>query len=144
MTLDTHLTFTQHCNNIAVKVLQRNNVMKALAGSTGGYDKETLLTTYQAIDRSILSYCCPVWTRSTTGINWSRLLRAQNSAQRIATCCLNMAMLPNCIKRFGNYQFASITSLLPSSSPLHAIYHNIPAISSATNRQITDRKDDVI
>ena len=62
--LDTHLTFTQHCNNIAVKVQQRNNVLKALAGSTWGCDKETLLTTYQAIGRSILSYCCPVWTPS--------------------------------------------------------------------------------
>ena len=58
--LDTHLTFTQHCNNIAVKVQQRNNVLKALAGSTWGCDKETLLTTYLAIGRSILSYCCPV------------------------------------------------------------------------------------
>ena len=60
VTLDTHLTFTQHCNNIGVKVQQRNNVLKALAGSTWGCDKETLLTTYQAIGRSILSYCCPV------------------------------------------------------------------------------------
>ena len=40
VTLDTHLTFTQHCNNIAVKVQQRNDVLKALAGSTLGCDKE--------------------------------------------------------------------------------------------------------
>ena len=64
VTLDTHLTFTLHCNNIAVKVQQRNNVLKALTGSTWGCNKETLLTTYQAIGRSILSYCCPVWTPS--------------------------------------------------------------------------------
>ena len=61
---DTHLTFTQHCNNIAVKVQQRNNVLKALAGSTWGCDKEHLQTTYQAIGRSIISYCSPVWTPS--------------------------------------------------------------------------------
>ena len=42
-TLDTHRTFTQHCNNIAAKVQQRNNVLKALASSTWGCDKETLL-----------------------------------------------------------------------------------------------------
>ena len=47
VTLDTHLTFTQHCNNIAVKVQQRNNVLKPLSGSIWGYDEETLLTTYQ-------------------------------------------------------------------------------------------------
>ena len=64
VTLDIHLTFTQHCSNIAVQLQQRNNVLKTQAGSTRGCDKETLLTTYQAIGRSILSYCCPVWTPS--------------------------------------------------------------------------------
>ena len=87
VTLDTHLTFTQHCNNMAVKVQQRNNVLKALAGSTWGCDKETLLTTYQAIGRSIFSYCCPVWVPSHRDTNWCRIQRAQNSALRITTGC---------------------------------------------------------
>ena len=91
VTLDTHLTFTQNCNNIAVKVQQCNNVLRALAGSTWGCNKETLLTTYQEIGRSILSYCCPVWTPALKDTNWSRLQWAQNSAQRIATGCLKMA-----------------------------------------------------
>ena len=91
VTLDTHLTFTQHCNNIAVKVQQRNNVLKALAGSTWGCDKETLLTTYHAIGRSILSYCCPVLTPSPKDTNWSRLQRLQNHALRITTGCHEMA-----------------------------------------------------
>ena len=91
VTLDTHLTFTQHCNNIAVRVQQHNNVLKALAGSTWGCDKETLLTTYQVIGRSILSYCCPVWTQSPKDTNWNRLQQAQNSALRIATGCHEMA-----------------------------------------------------
>ena len=91
VTLDTHLTFTQHCNNIAVKVQQRNNVLKALTGSTKGCNKEIMLTTYQAIGRSILRYCCPVWTPSHKDTNWSRLQRAQNSALRITTGCLKMA-----------------------------------------------------
>ena len=67
--LDSHLTFTQHCNNITVKVQQHNNVLKALAGSTWGCDKETLPTTYQAIGRSMLSYCSPVWTPSLMDTN---------------------------------------------------------------------------
>ena len=92
VTLDTHLTFTQHCNNnVAVKVQQCNNVLKALAGSTWGCDKETLLTTYQTIDRSILSYCCPGWTPSLMDTNWSRPKRAKKSGLRIATGCLKMA-----------------------------------------------------
>ena len=91
VTLDTNLTFTQHCNNIAVRVQQRNNVLKALAGYTWGCDKESLLTTYQAIGRSILSYCSPFWTPSLRDSNWCRLQRAQDSALRISTGCLKMA-----------------------------------------------------
>ena len=66
-------------------------MLKALAGSTWGCNKETLLTTYQAIGRSILCCCCPGWTPSLTDIKWSRLQRAQNSALRISTGCLKMA-----------------------------------------------------
>ena len=66
-------------------------MLKALAGSTWGSDKETLLITYQAIGRSILSYCCPVWTPSLNVTNWSRLQRAQNSALIIVTGCRKMA-----------------------------------------------------
>ena len=91
VTLDTHLTFTLDCNNIAVKVQQRNNVLRALAGSTWACGKETLLSSYQAIGRSILSYCCPFWTPSLKDTNWRRLQRAQSSALRITTGCLKMA-----------------------------------------------------
>ena len=61
---DTQLTFTEHCNLIAVNVQLRNNMLKALVGTTWGCDKDTQLTTFQAIGSSILSYCCPVWTPS--------------------------------------------------------------------------------
>ena len=88
VTLHTHFICTQHCNNIAVKVEQRNNLLKALAGTACGCDKETLLTTYQTIDRPILSYCCPVWTPSLRDTKWSRQQRAHSKALRIATGCL--------------------------------------------------------
>ena len=91
VTLDTNLTFTQHRKNITLKMHQRNNVLKALAGSTWGCGKETLLTTYQTIGRSILRDCCPVRTPSLMDTTWSRLLRAQNSALIIATGCLKLA-----------------------------------------------------
>ena len=88
--LDTHLTFTQHCNNIAV-IVQQHDVLKALAGSTWRCDKETSLTTYQAIGSSKLSYCCPVWTSSLKDTNCFWLQWAQNSALRNSTGCLKMA-----------------------------------------------------
>ena len=42
VTLVTHLTFTQHCNNIAVKVQQRNNVFKTLVGCDLGLRQRNL------------------------------------------------------------------------------------------------------
>ena len=112
VTLDTHLTFT-HCNIIAVKVQQRNNVLKALAGSTWGCDKETLLTMYKAIGLSILSYCCPVClsgrhhlrTLTGAGSNWHKIL-----LWKFPQAVFKWQMSPNCIKRLRNYQFACITS----------------------------------
>ena len=66
-------------------------MLKALSGTTWGSDRETLLTTYQAIGRSILRYCCPDWTPSLRDTNWSRFQRAQNSVLRITTGCPKMA-----------------------------------------------------
>ena len=78
MTLDTHLTVTQHCNNIAVKVQQNSKMLKALAGSTCGCDKETFLTTFQEIGSSILSHCNPsgrhhLKTLTGAGSNWRKI-----------------------------------------------------------------------
>ena len=109
VTLDTHLTFTQHCDNIGVKVQQRNNVLKALAGCTWVCDKEALLTTYQAIGRSILSYCCPVWTLSHMDTNWSRFQRSQNSALRITT---------------GSHKMADVAELRQEARELPVGQHN--------------------
>ena len=107
VTLDTNLTFTQHCNNIAVKVQQRNNVLKEQGSSTWSCGKETLLTTFQAISRSILSYCSPVLRHHLGTLTGAR--------HKILRCELTLAVLkwqmsPISIKRLGNYQFASITN----------------------------------
>ena len=89
--LDTHLTFTQHCKNIAAKVQQCTNELIALASSTLGCNKKTMQTTYQATGRLILSYYCTVWKPSFKDTNWRRLQRAQNSVLRITTGRLKMA-----------------------------------------------------
>ena len=85
--LDTMFCFGPHCKAAASRVQQRNAVMKALAGTDWGCDKETLMMTYRAISRSIISYCCPAWTPIIKETHWNRLQTAQNSALRIATGC---------------------------------------------------------
>ena len=137
VTLDTHLTFTQHCNNIAVKVQQRNNVLKTLAGSTWGCDKETLLTTYQVIGRSILSYCSPVWTPSHKDTNWCRLQGAQNYALRISTGWLKMADVVELHQEARELPVQQHNQLISLQFAVACHLPQHPAISSATDRQMT-------
>ena len=51
--LDPRLTFNAHSEYVKGRVLQRNNLLKALSGTSWGKDKETVLTTYKAVGRSI-------------------------------------------------------------------------------------------
>ena len=44
--MDTSLSFHKHCNYVSERIDKRNNMLKALAGSSWGQEKETLLMTY--------------------------------------------------------------------------------------------------
>ena len=91
LTFDNMLNFGPHIKNIKERVQNRNNVLKCLAGSTWGKDKEILLDTYKATGRSILNYATPIWTPYLCETNWKELETAQNSALRLATGCVKMS-----------------------------------------------------
>ena len=74
-----------------------------------GLQQKTLLTTYQAIGRSILSYCSPVWSPSLEDTNWCRLKQAQNTALRIFT---------------GHHKIADVTELHQEAWVLPVRQHN--------------------
>ena len=77
--LDTSLTFNVHCTQAATRVSNRNNVLKALAGTSWGQQKETILMTYKAIGRSVANYGAPVWSTnaSVTSIERFKLRRTK-------------------------------------------------------------------
>ena len=60
--LDTFFSFNNHCVQVANRVSKRNNVLKALAGTNWGQQKETLVMTYKALGRSTANYAAPVWS----------------------------------------------------------------------------------
>ena len=74
--LDTSLSFNKHSGYVAERVSNRNNILKALAGTSWGQQKETLLMTYKAVGRSI---------------NYRSIQYTQNEALRIATGCHKMS-----------------------------------------------------
>ncbi|XP_059219026.1 uncharacterized protein LOC106085920 [Stomoxys calcitrans] len=88
VTFDSSYTFSPHATAICNKVKSRNKVLKSLAGSTWGADKETLLTTYKAIGRSVVSYAAPVWSCQRCDTQWNNIQICQNAALRTATGCL--------------------------------------------------------
>ena len=87
ITFDNLLSFKQHTLNLKTKIQAKNNVLKCLAGTDWGKEKEVLTNTYKALGQSQLNYCAPVWTPQLSNTSWRHLQTAQNSALRIATGC---------------------------------------------------------
>ena len=92
-TFDNLLNFSRHAAQIKTKVRKRNNILKALTGTTWGASKEVMLTAYKAICRPILNYAAPVWTPALSDTQWKELHTCQNSALRTATGCHLMSSI---------------------------------------------------
>ncbi len=90
ITFDGLLSFKQHVTDTKTKIQARNNILKALTGSSWGKEKEVIINTYKATGQSLLNYCCPIWTPSLSKTSWQSLQVAQNNALRIATGCHRM------------------------------------------------------
>ena len=60
--LDPSLSFNKHIQYVTERVSGRNNILKALTGTSWEQQKETLLMTYRAVGRSIINYAAPVWS----------------------------------------------------------------------------------
>ena len=65
MIMDPPLSFHKHCNYVSDRIYKRNIMLKALAGSSWGQDKETLLLTYNPLGKSIASYAAPTQVTQT-------------------------------------------------------------------------------
>ena len=91
VTFDTMHSFSQHAKLTVEKANKKLNILKALAGTTWGQQKETMLLTYKSICRSVLEYAAPVWAPAISDSRWAELQTVQNRALRIATGSLLMA-----------------------------------------------------
>ena len=83
LTLDAPLlTWNEHIKNLKRDAAQRTNVMRALAGSTWGADRDLLTTLYKTYIRSKLTYGVAA-VASTSNTYMNTLERIQNTAIRI-------------------------------------------------------------
>ena len=113
---DTTLTFHKHCTYVAERMNKRNNILKALAGTSWGQDKETLLMTYNALGKSIANYAAPVWSTNASDTSFKKIQTAQNTALRIATGAHKMASIDHL------HQEALTMQIKPHSELLSAQY----------------------
>ena len=90
----------KHCNYVSDRIDKRNNVLKTLAGSLWGQDKETLLLTYNALGKSIASHAAPAWSTNSSDSSFKKILPAQNAALRMATGSHKMASIDHLYQEF--------------------------------------------
>ncbi len=91
VTFDGLLSFREHTKQLKSNIQSRNNILKALAGTSWGKEKEVIVNTYKATGQSLLNYCCPIWTPALSKTSWDDLQTAQNTALRVATGCHTMS-----------------------------------------------------
>ena len=87
---DNLFSFNHHTKHIKEKLQKRNNLLKALTGTSWGKEKEVITDTYKALGQSVLNYGCPIWSPGLKDSNWKQLQTLQNSALRTATGCVLM------------------------------------------------------
>ena len=93
VTFDPHFTFSPHIASIVSRASPRLNILKALAGTTWGQQKETLITTYKSLIRPLLTYANPIWFPNSSPSAIQKLQVLQNSALRIATGCVRASAI---------------------------------------------------
>ena len=87
---DTHFTFSPHIKSIIHRASPRLNILRALAGTNWGQQKETLRITYKSLIRSLFTYASPIWFPNSCPSSVTKLQTLQNAALRICTGCVKM------------------------------------------------------
>ena len=123
--MDTSLSFHKHCNYVSERIDKTNNMLKVLAGSSWGQEKETLLMTYNALGKSIASYATPVWSTNASDSSFKKIQTAQNAALR--------TQIQNPFLTAQSTQIKSVISV-PIKDFIHhyprALFNDIPRVGA--------------
>jgi hypothetical protein len=83
--VDTKINSSYHVSDIIPKLSRCIKIMQALAGSTFGQCKETLVSTYKALLRPVMENGCQIWAPNASDTSIKRLQVVQNKALHVAT-----------------------------------------------------------
>ena len=139
--MDPSISFHKHCNYVSDRIDKRNNMLKALTGSSWGQDKETLLMTYTALGKSIANYATPVWSTNASDSSFKKIQTAQNVALRTATGAHKMTRIDQLHQesltlRVKDHVSHGITiqEPRPMKETLHSRYHSTVLPRLGSNR----------
>ena len=93
VTLDPTFTFSAHASAIARKASQRVNVVRALADSSFGHDKECLTISWKSIVQPFFNYAAPIVFPHYSQASHKRLQLIQNRGLRLITGCHSAASI---------------------------------------------------
>ena len=93
--LDTSLSFNKHSSHVAERVASRKNILKALAGTSRGQQKETLLMTCKVVGRSIINHAASVWSTNLRDTNYRNIQYTQSGWEiDHKPCCICLEHKP--------------------------------------------------
>ena len=84
---DTHFAFHVHAQKVVKSCRDKLRALRALAGTSWGCQKETLLLAYKTYVEPIINYAAAIWVPNVSQSSLDAVQRVQNSALRLATGC---------------------------------------------------------
>ena len=88
VTLDRTLTFNEHAKTVKGRMKARNNVLRAISGTTWGCAASDLRSAYMAFSRACADYAAGAWMPGVSATTLESLEVAQRQACRTITGCL--------------------------------------------------------
>ena len=112
--MDPSLSFHKHCNYVSYMIDKRNNMLNALAGSSWGQEKDTLLLTYNTLGKSIAIYAAPVWNTNASDSSFKKIQTAQNVSLRTETGTHKMASIDDLHQESLTLKVKDHSDMLPA------------------------------
>ena len=131
LTFNPKLTYNQHVDNTKEKAIGTTKIIKALTSTSWGKQKETTVTTYKTITRSIIVHASSIWSSTASKTNINKLQTVQYIALGTATGCtadtntqhLHDETLVLPIKNHLQLQASQIRQ--KSQNPSHPLHNNL-------------------
>ena len=85
--MDTHFCFHKHVSEIVKSCKKKLGILRALAGTGWGCQKELILKTWKIHIEPSINYAVGIWSTNASDTAFNEVQKVKNTAARIATGC---------------------------------------------------------